>query len=135
MPDVVLDALNVFTMVLQLAALAVTLYYFVIGIFGFIPKKEKEAEKNETNTFALLVAAHDEEMVIANMVDSLAALNYPREAYDIFVIADNCTDATAKIAREHGALVYERFDTTQRGKGFALEWMFEKIFKMEKLNK
>lgn len=132
MPDVVLDALNVFTMVLQLAALAVTLYYFVIGIFGFIPKKEKNAEKNETNTFALLVAAHDEEMVIANMVDSLSALNYPREAYDIFVIADNCTDATAKIAREHGALVYERFDTTQRGKGFALEWMFEQIFKMEK---
>ena len=132
MPDVVLDALNVFTMVLQLAALAVTLYYFVIGIFGFIPKKEKNTEKNETNTFALLVAAHDEEMVIANMVDSLSALNYPREAYDIFVIADNCTDATAQIAREHGALVYERFDTTQRGKGFALEWMFEKIFKMEK---
>lgn len=132
MPDVVLDALNVFTMVLQLAALAVTLYYFVIGIFGFIPKKEKNTEKNETNTFALLVAAHDEEMVIANMVDSLSALNYPREAYDIFVIADNCTDATAQIAREHGAIVYERFDTTQRGKGFALEWMFEKIFKMEK---
>ncbi len=132
MPDVVLDALNVFTMVLQLAALTVTLYYFVIGIFGFIPKKEKNTEKNETNTFALLVAAHDEEMVIANMVDSLSALNYPREAYDIFVIADNCTDATAQIAREHGALVYERFDTTQRGKGFALEWMFEKIFKMEK---
>ncbi len=132
MPDVVLDALNVFTMVLQIAALAITLYYFVIGIFGFIPKKEEEVSEEKTNTFALLVAAHDEEMVIANMVDSLAALNYPREAYDIFVIADNCTDATAQIAREHGALVYERFDTTQRGKGFALEWMFEKIFNMEK---
>lgn len=132
MPDVVLDILNVFTMVLQLAALAVTMYYFVIGIFGFIPKKEKEVTENKTNTFALLVAAHDEEMVIANMVDSLASLNYPRESYDIFVIADNCTDQTAQIAREHGALVYERFDTTQRGKGFALEWMFEKIFNMEK---
>ncbi len=132
MPDVVLDILNVFTMVLQVAALAVTMYYFVIGIFGFIPKKEKEATENKTNTFALLVAAHDEEMVIANMVDSLASLNYPRESYDIFVIADNCTDQTAQIARAHGALVYERFDTTQRGKGFALEWMFEKIFNMEK---
>ena len=131
MPTIVTDILNVITMVIQILALAVTLYYYVIAVFGFIPKKEKKIAKNRTNTFALLVAAHDEEMVIANMVKSLDALNYPREAYDVFVIADNCTDKTAQIARENGAIVYERFDTEKRGKGFALEWMFEKIFNME----
>lgn len=132
MGDLILDILNVFTMILQLLALAVTLYYFVIGIFGWIPKKENDVQDGKTNSFALLVAAHDEEMVIANMVDSLKNLNYDKSAYDIFIIADNCTDNTAQIAREHGAIVYERFNDVQKGKGFALEWMFEKLFNMEK---
>ena len=131
MSDFVLDILNVVTMVIQLLALAITLYYFVVGIFGWIPKKERGEKSTRKNTFALLVAAHDEEMVIGNMVDSLASLDYDKDFYDIYVIADNCTDKTAQIAREHGAIVCERFNTTQRGKGFALEWMFEKLFNME----
>jgi cellulose synthase/poly-beta-1,6-N-acetylglucosamine synthase-like glycosyltransferase len=130
--DLILDVLNVVTMVVQLLALAITLYYFTVGIFGWIPKKEKGEPSTRKNTFALLVAAHNEEVVIANMVDSLVALDYDKDSYDVFVIADNCTDNTAQVAREHGAIVYERFDTTKRGKGFALEWMFEKLFNMEK---
>lgn len=63
---------------------------------------------------------------------SLKRLDYPKELYDIFVIADNCTDKTAEKAREKGALVYERFDKDKRGKGYALEWMFNKLFKMDK---
>ena len=58
-------------------------------------------------------------------------IKYPKELYDIFVIADNCTDDTAKIARAAGANVFERFNKEKRGKGFALEWMFDKIFKMD----
>ena len=59
-------------------------------------------------------------------------LDYPKELYDIFVIADNCTDKTAKIAKGYGVNVCERFEKDKRGKGYALEWMFEKLFKMEK---
>ncbi len=47
----------------------------------------------------MLVATHNEEVVIENLVESLKHLDYPKELYDIFVIADNCTDNTAKIAR------------------------------------
>ncbi|MEW8957100.1 glycosyltransferase family 2 protein, partial [Clostridium sp.] len=65
-------------------------------------------------------------------VESLVDLDYPKHLYDIFVIADNCTDKTAKIAREHGAKVFERVNKDKRGKGYALEWMFDKIFKMNK---
>lgn len=130
--DYILELLNVFTMILQLFVLAVALYYFLVGCFGWIPKRYKEPPDNRINTFALIVAAHNEELVIGNMIDSLKNLNYPRDAYDIFVIADNCTDRTAQIAREHGANVYERFDSTARGKGFALEWMFKRLFEMEK---
>jgi len=78
------------------------------------------------------VAAHNEEAVIGNIVRNLSTINYPRDMYDIFVIADNCTDKTAQVARENGAIVYERYNNVQRGKGFALEWMFEKVFVMEK---
>jgi len=47
---------------------------------------------------------------LKNLIDSLKKLDYPDELYDIYVIADNCTDNTAEIARNAGAIVYERFD-------------------------
>lgn len=124
--------LNVFTAILQIFVFSVATYYFTVGLFGWIPKRYKNKPNNIKNTFALIVAAHNEEMVIGNMVDSLKKLDYDNDLYDIFVIADNCDDNTAKIARDSGALVYERFDSTARGKGFALEWMFGKLFNSEK---
>lgn len=82
--------------------------------------------------FALIIAAHNEEMVIAQSIESLKSLDYPKELYDIYVIADNCKDKTPQIAKEHGAIVCERHDLSKIGKGYALDWMFNKIFKMDK---
>jgi len=79
----------------------------------------------------LIVAAHNEEAVIGHIVDSLFRQNYPRNLFDVYVVADNCTDRTAEIAEEHGAIVYKRYNNSARGKGYALEWMFEKIYNME----
>jgi hypothetical protein len=69
-----------------------------------------------------VVAAHNEEALIGPTVDSLtaAAAAFPGTA-EILVVADNCTDATAAVAAQHGATVIERRDTSRRGKGFALE--------------
>ncbi|SHI44739.1 Glycosyltransferase, catalytic subunit of cellulose synthase and poly-beta-1,6-N-acetylglucosamine synthase [Clostridium cavendishii DSM 21758] len=119
------------TFVFQILVLLLSMYYFILGICGIYRKKDKKVF-DPKKSFAMIVAAHNEEVVIANMVDSLNKLDYPKEMYDIFVIADNCNDNTAKIAREHGAEVFERFNKEKRGKGYALEWMFDKIFKMEK---
>ncbi|MGL4772206.1 MAG: glycosyltransferase family 2 protein, partial [Clostridium sp.] len=55
----------------------------------------------------------------------------PRELFDVFVIADNCTDKTAEISRKHGVYVYERNVKDKRGKGYALEWMFDKLYKLD----
>ena len=122
----------VISLILQIFSLSIGLYYFFIGFVGFLPIKDKNKPiKDKNHKFALLVAAHNEEQVIANMVKSLQAIDYPAEDYDIFVIADNCTDATARCAREAGAIVCERFDAARRGKGYALEWMFSKLFDME----
>lgn len=108
-----------------------SLYCLFISLFGFYKKKSSSAVKPK-NRFALIVAAHNEETVIGDIVLSLGRLDYPKDMYDVFVIADNCTDNTAEKARKNGALVYERFDNDRRGKGYALEWMFKIIFKMKK---
>ncbi|MDD3156923.1 glycosyltransferase family 2 protein [Anaeromusa sp.] len=108
-----------------------SVYYFVLACFGFWKKKEKKNFQPK-HTFAIVVSAHNEESVIGQLVENLHVLRYPKELYDIFIIADNCTDATAKVAREYGAIVHERFDKEIRGKGFAMEWMFARLFKMKR---
>lgn len=125
------EIIFVITFIFQILVFTLTMYYFALAFFGLRRKAEKK-NYNSDRRFALLVAAHNEEVVIGNLVESLKKQKYPKDMYDIFVIADNCTDNTAKIAREYGANVYERFNKEQRGKGYALEWMFAKIFKMNK---
>ncbi len=121
------------TQIVQIVIFVAGCYFFGISVFGWLKKQEEPVNKYPPKKkFALVVAAHNEELVIAHIIDSLSKQNYPRELFDIFVIADNCTDKTATIAKENGALVYERSDNRQRGKGFALEWMFNKIFALEK---
>ncbi len=108
-----------------------TIYYFLIGFCGMWRRKEDKILTPE-KSFAVIVAAHNESAVIGQLLDNLHALEYPKELYDIFVIADNCSDDTAKIAGDAGAIVCERFSETGKGKGFALEWMFDRLFKMER---
>ena len=117
---------------LQLLIVFFTIYYFVISWFGLFGKMKETKQFEEKSTFALIVCAHNEEQVIAQLVDNLKQLNYSQELYDIFVVADNCVDQTAKVARDAGAIVYERFSETGRGKGFAMEWMFERLFGLER---
>ena len=119
------------TAVFQIFVFAITCYYLILGLFGLFRKKNKKVYEPK-NKFALLIAAHNEEVVIGSLIESMLQLNYPKELYDVFVIADNCTDNTAKIAGEYGVNVCERFSEDKRGKGYALEWMFDKLFKMDK---
>jgi hypothetical protein len=70
--------------------------------------------------FAVIVPAHNEELVLAGTLASLQAQSYPAERVEIVVVADNCADSTAAIARAHGVTVLERTNAQQRGKGYAL---------------
>lgn len=107
-------------------------YIFIISIFAWRKRKETGTYKGPTSSYALIIAAHNEETVIHNIIENLKKLEYPVDKYDIFVIADNCTDKTAEIARKSGALVYERFNKSEEGKGHALKWMFNILFNLEK---
>ena len=97
--------------------------YFLIGIF--FTRKFKPA-KNK-HKYAIVVAARNEEAVIGNLLDSIKKQDYPSELLTTFVVADNCTDKTADIVRSKGAICYERFDNEHKTKGFALQYLFEKI--------
>ncbi|MEY8000009.1 glycosyltransferase family 2 protein [Clostridium sp. Mt-5] len=122
-----------FTFIFQMSVFTITIYYLILSLFGLYKRRDNGAQNcAPKNTFALLVAAHNEEMVIAQIIESLKDMDYPKNMYDIFVIADNCNDGTADIAKKYNVNVYERKVPDKRGKGYALEWMFNKIFKMDK---
>lgn len=121
-----------FTLILQFLMVIFCIYFFIITIAGWNSRNSNEKRHKPKKSFALIVAAHNEEKVIANIVENLKNLKYPKELFDVFVIADNCTDNTAEIARNAGALVYERFNKVDVGKGYALRWMFDIIFEMDK---
>ena len=109
----------------QAAMLAYKAVYYAIGFL--FTRKFKPAKKK--HKYGILIAARNEEFVIGNLLDSINKQDYPRDLLTVFVVADNCTDNTAKIAKKHGAKVYERFDDERKTKGFALQFLFKNIEK------
>ena len=97
-------------------------YQFAISMSSLINFKEKPIIEKKYNKFMAIIPAHNEEAVVENLILSLKKQNYSKDLYDIYVIADNCTDNTAQIARKAGAIVYERFDPAHKTKGAALKW-------------
>ena len=91
----------------------------------FVTRKFKRAEHN--HKYAILIPARNEETVIGNLINSIKKQDYPQDLITIFVVADNCTDNTAQIAREKGAICYEHHNPDERTKGFALKYLFEQI--------
>lgn len=75
--------------------------------------------------FDIIVPAHNEATVIKQTITSLQNINWPTDGFRIVVVADNCTDDTALLARAAGAEVLERQDNLHRGKGFALDFAFK----------
>ena len=110
-----------------------TLCYSYQFVFLFYVLAQRLKSKKETtpdgkqNRFAFVTSARNEKNVIGELIDSIRAQNYPQELIDVYIIADNCTDNTAEIARAHGAKVYERFNKQLIGKGYALDEFFKHL--------
>ncbi len=103
------------------------LYQLLISLCSLVKLKDKPLLEKKDNRFMAIIPAHNEEMVIGNLIESLKNQNYPKDKYDIYVIADNCTDITKKIAEDAGAIVYERRSPMEeRTKGHALQWFLRK---------
>ena len=102
------------------------LYQFIYIVIPFI-KKERPAPSGGRNRVAVLISARNEATVIKNLLDSIKAQTYPAELIDVYVVADNCTDSTAEIAKSCGVNVYKRFDDINIGKGYALDFLIRRI--------
>ncbi len=110
------------------------LHQVAIALIGLYPSRTLRRISHDRSLpaktrFAVIIPARNEEAVLAGLLDSLNKQVYPRELFDVLVIADNCTDKTAAIARRYGASVFERFNRNKCSKGFALEWFFAYYFK------
>ncbi len=81
----------------------------------------------QSHSFAIVIPAHDEETTIAVALESCAALDYPKDKVSVYVVADNCSDGTAEVAVDYGAICLVRHDDERRGKGFALEWALPQV--------
>lgn len=113
--------------IMQIFTGAIGVYQICTSIFGIWHRKQPVRHEPK-HRFAIIVPAHDEERVVGPLVDSLVAQNYPKDLFDIHVVADNCTDHTREVALKHGAAVHVRVDRERRGKGFVIEWMLERLW-------
>lgn len=104
---------------------AYQLYYVLIGLIS----KTKTVPAKQNHKYAVIICARNEETVIHNLIDSIKKQKYPEDKIDVFVIADNCDDKTAQIALKHNAFVIERFNKDYVGKGFALDFGMNVIYR------
>lgn len=103
-------------------------YFFLFVVLLPVKKEVKYKNNNgKINHFIILIPAHNEREVIEYLLESLSKLNYPKDAYKVFVIADNCQDDTAFIAEMKGATVLQRFNTKEIGKPYAIGWAINQI--------
>lgn len=128
-------------LVAELTLLAPLLYLAVLSVAALGAHRRMAAHRSQAAAsdaattdaiehlprFAVLIPAHNEALVIEAALASILRIDYPSDRFTPIVIADNCTDETAALARSAGAAVYERSDDEQRAKGFALRWMIEKL--------
>ncbi|OIO00251.1 MAG: hypothetical protein COX65_04310 [Elusimicrobia bacterium CG_4_10_14_0_2_um_filter_56_8] len=105
---------------LEFFLLGTWLFYLLLSLRGFFSRPSTPGNSLPLRSFAVLLPAHDEENVIPMALDSLKRINYPAGLFDIYVVADHCTDRTAAIARAAGAKVLEYCGEGVRGKGHAI---------------
>lgn len=114
---------NLILLALALPAMAVSLYLLALTLLSRAPPVALRSSRRLR--FDVIVPAHNEAAAIEGVVASLRKLDWPPDGFRVLVVADNCTDSTAALARAAGAEVLERHDTSRRGKGHALDFAFQ----------
>ncbi len=124
---IIFQILSIFNIVFSILFMLLYSYQVFYIVVSLVKKPVKYKESARTHRYAFLISARNEEGVIGQLCDSIRAQDYPSELMDIYVVADNCTDNTATVAAEHGAIVTQRFDKEKIGKGYALDYLLHFI--------
>lgn len=119
------DIFNLCVLLLFVICYAYQLFY----VFVVLTHKPPKVVAKANHKYAALIPARNEHAVIGNIIDSIKQQTYDTSLIDVFVIADNCTDDTAEIAKQHGAHVIVRNRPDMVGKGFALDFALQHIWK------
>lgn len=115
----------------------VILLFFVLAFFYqfvyiFVVFKYRHAPYREARTlhrYGFVICAHNEGAVISELIKSMKQQDYPSELIDVFVFCDGCTDDTAELSREAGAIVYERPAGGQKGKSWAMDYGLRRVLR------
>ncbi|MBQ3894122.1 MAG: glycosyltransferase family 2 protein [Clostridia bacterium] len=121
-----LDIVFLITNILFLLLGAVMLHFALFAILGIF-KRTSYPHTDKINKYGVIIPARNEETVVAGLIDSIRKNNYPQDKLQIFVIAHNCTDRTAEIARSCGATVYEYDNPRENTMGYAFKYLFSCI--------
>lgn len=128
--DAILSFLKIFNLLFLIFLAASYLYQLVYAAVGLAGKRSyAEPEARTEHKFAAVISARNEERVIGQLIESLRHQRYPQGKLDIFVVADNCTDHTAAVAQDAGAVVFRRQNPDLAGKGYALDFLFRRILR------
>ena len=118
--------INVIMTVLFSLLGAFTVHFVVFAIVGVFRRKTVP-QTDKINKYGLIIPARNEEEVVAGLIESIKKNDYPQDMLQVFVIAHNCSDRTAEIAREHGATVYEYNNPAENTMGYAFKHLFSCI--------
>lgn len=125
----IVTTLHTLLLVGEAGLAAIVGYLLLLTVAALFARRETQARPGgATSRFVILIPAHNEEQLLPQTLANLRQLDYPRELFAIHVVADNCSDRTAALAREGGAVAHERFNSELRGKGYALEWLLQRLW-------
>ena len=135
-----MNALSIINFVLSVVITILFSYKVILGVLGLF-KRKKFPKAKKDHAYAVLIAGRNEEKVIGQLIASIANQTYNKNLISVFVVADNCTDNTAEVARKAlkdsdlAGDVYERFNDTLIGKGYALDYLLERIKERDNFHK
>lgn len=112
--------------ILFLITLFYGMYFVITGLFAFKNKELKYKKHSAKTKFAILIAARNESLVIADLIKSLKEQNYPTNLYDIYSLINNCTDNTLEVAKKAGSKIIN-VNTPVKTKGDVLKFAFKRL--------
>jgi cellulose synthase/poly-beta-1,6-N-acetylglucosamine synthase-like glycosyltransferase len=119
--------IQILLIVLQILLAAGLIYYYFLLLVALRVRQKRSTPGRLDKVFAIALPCHNEELVIGETVRRLRQMNYPPDLYDIYVAADYCTDQTALVARQAGAICLERIEGPRGRKAFPLQWLLQHI--------